>query len=283
MYSARITRDNPAAFIFLIDQSGSMEEKMASGPVITTKAEVVAEVTNLLLREIVNRCRKEDGVADYFDIAAIGYSGEQASMLLSKEMFVTPSALNMAHCRKRTITRERLVMDGGTRLTTDNLNYWIEPRAQGNTPMRAALEQALWLVERWCRKPGREGCYPPTLINITDGEATDADHEDLTSVAEEIKSAGTNDGKALLININISSSFSDHTILFPTSREELPGSRYSETLFDMSSVMPETYNEHILRLRPGTHPPFRGMSLNTSAADLVAMMNIGSLSIGKML
>lgn len=205
MYSARITRDNPAAFIFLIDQSGSMEEKMTSGPIVTTKAEVVAEVTNLLLREIINRCRKEDGIADYFDIAAIGYSGDSASMLLSKDMFVTPSILDMTPCRKRRITRERIMMDGGTMLTTDKLNYWIEPQAQGNTPMKAALEQALWLVGRWCRKSGHETCYPPTIINITDGEATDGDQEDLTGIAEEIKEVGTANGKTLLININISS------------------------------------------------------------------------------
>lgn len=256
---------------------------MVSGPVVTTKAEVVAEVSNLMLREIVNRCRKEDGIADYFDIAAIGYSGDSASMLLATDSFVTPSALDMAPCRKRSITRERILMDGGTAMTTDRLNYWIEPYAQGNTPMRAALEQALILTSRWCRRPERRNCYPPTIINITDGEATDADHDDLTAIAEEIKSIGTGDGGALMININISSSFSDHTILFPCRKDDLPGCRYSETLFDMSSVMPEAYNDSILEIKPEALPPFRGMSLNTSAADLIAMMNIGSLSINKML
>ena len=41
-----------------------------------TKAEAVAGITNDLLFELVERARRSDGIRDYYDIAVIGYSGD---------------------------------------------------------------------------------------------------------------------------------------------------------------------------------------------------------------
>lgn len=257
---------------------------MPFGSTVATKAEVVAMVTNRLLCEVINRCRRDDGIADYFDIAAIGYSGERARMLLSDEVtFMKPSQLARQNCRTRLITQQRTYPDGSSREISTELKYWIEPRAEGNTPMRSALDMALNLLVRWCRRPCSSASYPPTVFNITDGEATDGDYEMLCSIADEIKNLGTSDGKALLININISSMSSDKTVLFPSGKEELPGCRYTSLLYDMSSEMPAEYNDSIQEIRQGSAPPYRGMSLNTTAASLISMMNIGSRSINKIL
>ena len=286
MYSARITRLNPTAFIFLIDHSGSMEEKMMFGRSMMAKADAVAMVTNMLIRELINRCRREEGILDYFDIAAIGYSADEAAVLLGgADGFVKPSELAMRPCKKRTFTRERVLPDGRSVITNDELKYWIEPKAEGSTPMRSALEQALLLAGNWCRRPGNAASYPPTIFNITDGEASDGDHEILTNLAGQIKSLGTQDGNALLININLTCGAGDRTVVFPSSHDELPaGSRYARMLYEMSSAMPGEYNETIVRLRSGDAcaPPFRGMSCNTSIADLISMLNVGSRSINKM-
>lgn len=284
MYSARITRLNPTAFIFLIDQSGSMEEKMIFGQSTMTKAEAVAMVTNMLIRELVNRCRREEGVLDYFDIAAIGYSADDATMLLGgRDSFVKPSELAMRPCRTRTFMRERVLPDGKTVITNDQIKYWIEPKAEGSTPMRSALEKALLLAGRWCRKAENRTSYPPTIFNITDGEASDGDYEILTGIAGQIKALRTEDGNALLININLSSGEDGRTVIFPCSPDELPETRYTQMLYDMSSVMPEEYTESILQLRGGeANGPLRGMSHNTSISDLVSMLNVGSRSINKM-
>lgn len=284
MYSARITRLAPTAFIFLIDRSGSMEEKMMFGQSLMTKAEAVAFVTNTLIRELINRCRREEGIVDYFDIAAIGYSGDQAEMLLgTREAFTKPSALAVMPCDKRVFSRERVLPDGSTVITSEEVRYWIEPKSGGSTPMRAALEQAYALAGKWCRKQSNRYSYPPTIFNITDGEASDGDSDLLCDIAEEIKALGTEDGNVLLININISAKTCSGTILFPGSKEELPMCRYVDTLYDMSSEMPEEYNGSIMKLRPGARPPFRAMSINTSAADLIAMMDIGSRSMTRIL
>ena len=283
MYSARITRLNPTAFIFLIDRSGSMEEKTTFGNELITKAEAVAMITNMLIRELINRCRKEDGIMDYFEIAAIGYSGEKASMLLgSGESFIKPSTLAQAKVRKKVISRELVLPNGTSVINNSEIKYWIEPRCEGNTPMKSALEQALEITSRWCRKQSNHASYPPTIFNITDGEATDGDYETLNELASELKSLGTEDGKTLFMNINISSG-QGNSILFPASKNEIPPSRYADILYDMSSVMPTEYNEAILAIKPGTIPPFRAMGMNTSASDLIDMMNIGSRSISRIL
>jgi hypothetical protein len=283
MYSTQITRKNPSAFILLIDQSGSTEEKTFFGTQVMSKADAIAMVANMLLREIINRCQREEGIRDYFEIAAIGYSDDGARMLLDKKDFVRPSTLARSDVRQRTISRERLLPDGSTRIYDDRLSYWIEPLSEGATPMRAALERALTLVERWCRKPANRDSYPPTIFNITDGEASDGDRQSLVALAREIGELKTNDGNVLLININISSG-EGLPVLFPSSPDELPESRYARTLYEMSSEMPAEYNDLVMGLKgSGARPPFRAMGVNASVVDMVSMLNIGSRSVNKML
>ena len=48
-YTAEISRSQPTAFLFLVDQSGSMDDKMASG---RSKAQFVADVLNRTLMEL---------------------------------------------------------------------------------------------------------------------------------------------------------------------------------------------------------------------------------------
>lgn len=283
MYNSQITRKNPSALIMLIDQSGSTEEKTFFGDQPMTKADAVAMVSNMLLREILNRCQREEGVRDYFEIAAIGYSGDGARMLLDKKDFVRPSILARRDVRQHIISRERRMPDGKTRIYEDAVGYWIEPLSEGATPMRAALEQALTLVERWCRKGANRDSYPPVVFNITDGEASDGDRQALVALAQEIKELRTNDGNVLFININISSSEGE-PVLFPSSPDELPESRYARTLYEMSSEMPAEYDELVVQLKgPDARPPFRAMGVNASVVDMVSMLNIGSRSINKVL
>ena len=47
-----------------------------------------------------------------------------------------------------------------------------------------------------------------------------------------------------------------------------------------SGLVTEVFDEAIREAKgPGATPPFRGMSYNASAAQLVAMLNIGSISV----
>jgi hypothetical protein len=58
-YQAEISRDNPTCLIFVIDQSGSMDEQTEIG---TSNAQFVADVLNKTLYTLVTTCSKADGV-----------------------------------------------------------------------------------------------------------------------------------------------------------------------------------------------------------------------------
>ena len=66
-YEAQISRNGPTAFLFVVDQSGSMADKMSSGK---SKAEFVSDALNRTLMNLVTRCTKSEGVRDYFEVGA---------------------------------------------------------------------------------------------------------------------------------------------------------------------------------------------------------------------
>ena len=118
------------------------------------------------------------------------------------------------------------------------------------------------------------------LYLITDGEATDCDDEELRAVCNQIKALETADGNVLLINIHIAAGDAGRHVFFPEAHEANYTNRYAALLYDCSSEMPAVFNEAIREAKgPGAVPPFRGMSYNASAAQLVTMLNIGSISV----
>src|SRR5229473_2794314 len=72
MYSAEISRKNPGCFIFLLDQSASMEDPFG-GSSDRRKADELATIINKLLHNLSIRCAKGDSIYDYFHVGVIGY------------------------------------------------------------------------------------------------------------------------------------------------------------------------------------------------------------------
>src|SRR2546422_2084770 len=62
---------------------------------------------------------------------------------------------------------------GGVMDQTVKFPVWFDPYSKGGTPMCAALKEATRIVETWCQE--HPTGFPPIVINITDGEATDGD------------------------------------------------------------------------------------------------------------
>ena len=84
----------------------------------------------------------------------------------------------------------------------------------------------------------------------------------------------------LLINIHIAAGDAGRHVFFPEAHEANYTNRYAALLYDCSSEMPAVFNEAIREAKgPAAAPPFRGMSYNASAAQLVTMLNIGSISV----
>lgn len=279
MYSKPITRLHPTFFVVLIDRSGSMKERIFFAGEQMSKSQAVALVANSFIDELLYRARRENGVYDYYDMAAIGYSGDGVESLLSPTgEFTSPSRLSASKVRRSRISHERILPSGRSVVAVTEQNMWIEPKAAGITPMCGAMLDALELLEKWCRRKQNAGSYPPTVINITDGEASDGSEGEIHRLANLIRRTGTADGNTLLINIHLAKGGCEESVLFPLSPEELPPQRYARLLYEISSEMPANYHDVIAGIRTGAVPPFRGMAYNSPAGDLVAMMNIGSVN-----
>lgn len=282
MYTQSITRNHRTAFILLIDASGSMAEPLLFRGRTATKAEAVARITNDLLFELIERARRSDGVRDYYDVAVLSYSGddEVRSLLPDGRELISVAELAEGGIPVRRELVEHHLPGGGTALREVPLPAWIEPRAAGRTPMCEALRRARDLAAAWCALPANAQSFPPVVFNITDGEATDCEEDELRAVAEQIKALRTGDGNVLLINIHLSAGDATCSVFFPTADEAACPDRHASLLYDCSSPMPEVFDEAIREAKgPGAMPPFRGMSFNASAAELVAMLNIGSISV----
>ena len=134
-------------------------------------------------------------------------------------------------------------------------------------------------MARWIAREEHAESFPPIIFNITDGEATDGDEEELIHTAHRIEALHTNDGNLLVMQIHIGTG-DERTLFFPSEGEPLPMNRHARTLYEASSPLPECFNEAIRAIKgPGAMPPFRGMSFNASVAELIAMLNIGSISV----
>jgi hypothetical protein len=271
MYDAEISRSNPTAYVFLVDQSGSMAEAMATGSV---KSQFVADVINRTLRDLVVRCTREEGVRDYFDVAVIGYGGggvvNGLGGSLASQWMHSISAI--ADNTARVEDRQKLVDDGAGGVAPQSVKFpvWIDPVAQGGTPMCRAIAIAAQIVADW--SDAHPQSFPVTILNITDGESTDGDPEHNAGV---LRSLGTSDGTSLMYNIHVSTT-SKEPLRYPTNPAALPDN-YARLLFRMSSTFPE----HVRRYAQDAHgialnADSRAMVLNADAEELVKFLDIGS-------
>src|SRR5262249_23475786 len=157
-----------------------------------------------------------DGIRDYFHVGLIGYGGRVGSALggaLAGQTLVPVSAI--ANTPLRVEQRSRKVDDGGGGLIEQAFKFpvWFEPTAAGRTPMCAALPLAQQYLEVFL---GRfPGCYPPLVLNITDGLSTDGDP---LPVAKAIQELASQDGNVLLFNAHVSASPAQ-PIEFPSTEE----------------------------------------------------------------
>ena len=98
--------------------------------------------------------------------------------------------------------------------------------------MTKAFENAKRLCNDWINWGNHRDCHPPIIINITDGEATDAgsSFNALKNQVEQIKSLRTNYGSVNILNIHISTRAGDK-LLFPN--EVNTGDKFEKLLFEM--------------------------------------------------
>lgn len=278
-YSAEISRTSPAAFLFLLDQSASMQEPFGGseqrGDAAPSRARVLADVMNRLLQDLVLRCAKEDGVRDYFYIGVIGYGDSVGPLIQAGDGqgvagLIPISAL--AERPRRMEERLRTVRDAEGKEVDRRIKFpvWFDPSARNGTPMCQALDLAAQSVRTWIDL--HPSGFPPVVVNITDGEATDGDP---LRYATDLRHFATDDGEVLLFNIHLSAS-QDAPVSFPSAIEEVPDADYARHLFQMSSVLPFTMRAAAEQEGFRTDLDTRGFVFNADPAALVRFLEIGT-------
>ncbi len=279
-YTAQITRNTPTAFIFLIDQSVSMRKMTTLYGEEMTMAEAVARIVNHQLNELVLRCVKGEETRNYYDIAVIGY-GEKAYSGWRGELegrdFVSPSELK-DHPFKKITTRKETRTRKGVKVVEVEEVQWIEARATESwTHVHHAFDKAQALLGTWMEAHHDKDCYPPTIINITDGEFNGASKDFVLQQANELKSMFTNDGNVILFNIHISAD-KESSVLCPPDKQEVASSRLATTMFELSSLLPTRYSARIAGLRDDAvmSDRYTAMSVNADMSTLIQLMDIGT-------
>lgn len=278
-YTAQITRANPTAFIFLLDHSVSMSSTTTLYGENMTMSEAVARIVNRQINELVMRCIRGNEIRHYYDIAVIGYGEKSYSAWkgnLAGRDFVSPEELR-DNPFKRIIVREEKKTRKGMMVKEVEKVQWFEADHSGSwTRFHEAFDHAKRLLEKWLETHHDKDCYPPTVINITDGEYNGVSKREVQQKANELKSMFTNDGNVLLFNIHITSD-TDAALTFPKDKHELADDRYASDLFDFSSLLPLRYNEEICKIKD-TDPSVRhsAMAVNADMSTLIKLMDIGT-------
>jgi len=270
-YQAAIQRSDPAVLLFVIDQSGSMAERMGTFEI--SKAQFLADVMNKTLMEIVTRCQKADGVRDYFHVGVIGYGADGPKNALAGALGV--QILNPISAIEanplRVDTRIKKVPDGAGGVYEQQVQFpvWFEAQASGGTPMVAALTKAGEELVQWCSTHPRS--FPPTVLHITDGESQGGNPEE---VSQTLRQLGTDDGGVVLLNLHVSSQGAA-PILFPDGEQGLPD-EFSELLFRMSSQLPPKMVEAAKEKRYKITDQSRGYIFNAEAGAIADFFDIGT-------
>lgn len=274
MYTAEINRRQPACLLLLIDQSYSMSEQWRDDG--ASKADALALAVNRILGNAVLLCSKGDErIYDYFEVGIVGY-GESVGPILhgsNSSRPVLPIG-ELARNPKRVDQVMRKMPDGagGIMQTPLSVPVWIDPVANGSTPMVAAFRTAEQIVASWCGRNQRS--FPPIVINITDGASTDGDPSE---GAGRVRMIQTDDGPVLLFNLHLSAAARE-PVNFPSSSSALPDS-YAAMLFGMSSELPASMAEAAASLGYRVSPGARGFLYNAEATAVIEFLDIGTRAV----
>ena len=271
-YAAEVSRANPSCILFLIDQSGSMKDPFGGGDPAKQKANAVADIINKLLSNLVIKCARTEGVRDYFHVGVMAYGprvGPAFGGSLSGKELVPISEI--ANTPLRVEERQKKDDDGAGGLVERRVKFpvWFDPVAENGTPMCQALGNANLIVQRWLGQ--HPDCFPPIVINITDGEATDGDP---SAQSESLRALASSDGNVLLFNAHCSSS-SSAPIEFPDSEQGLPD-EYARLLFGMSSSLPEHMRQFAAQEGMRVTESTRGFVFNADIVAVVRFLDIGT-------
>lgn len=272
-YQAEISRTNPSCFLFLVDQSSSMKEAFSGGSNGGSKAQGVADAVNSLLQNLVTKCTKSDGIRDYYHVGVIGYGGNGVAPAfggsLARRELVPISLVGNSPIRVEQKTRQVSDGRGGMVDRKFNAPIWFEPTCGGGTPMCAALKKAETVLKPFLAQ--YPYCYPPIVINISDGESSDGNPD---AAAKDLTLLKSDDGNVMLFNLHVSS-YGNKTVEYP-DRDDMLEDDYAKDLFRISSLLTSYMRKVLSDEGYLITEKSRGFAFNADFIKLIKFLDIGT-------
>ena len=249
-----------------------MEDPFAGGESSRRKADLLADAINRLLQNLVIKCAKEEGIRDYFHVGVLGY-GEKVGPALGGQLTGRELApiSDIGNLPARIEERKKKVEDGAGGLVEQTIRFpiWFDPVYHGATPMCQALNLAHDILSRWL--PQHPDSFPPIVINITDGEATDGDP---STAADALRNLASSDGNVLLFNVHLSSKGAQ-PIEFPDKPDALPD-QYARLMFDLSSPLTPFMRSVAQQEGYAIAEGSRGFVFNADMISVIKFLDIGT-------
>lgn len=236
------------------------------------KADGLADAINRLLQDFVIKCAREEGIRNLFHVSVIGYGssvGPAFGGALAGRTHIPIS--DVGNTPLRIEQRIKKIPDGAGGLIDQPIRFpiWFDVLANGGTPMCQALNHASSLVQEWLTQ--HPNSFPPIVINITDGEATDGNPQ---HAADTIRNLSTTDGNVLLFNCHLSSNRSP-SVEFPDDCSSLPDP-FSQQLFNMSSPLTELMIAVLNKEGFSEASGRRGYTFNARMEQVIRFLDIGT-------
>lgn len=262
----------PGYIIFLVDQSGSMQESYTEGK---TRAEFTSLVINRTINELINTNMDGEKVKDRVFVSMIGYGGSSA---LAVDDIRSDYLSSFADNPLRMENLKKKVSDGAGGLIEidEQMPIFIEPTANGLTPMADALYFAKELIEGWLQKKPENPA--PIIINISDGlpytgTSVDDAMNKAISVSKEIMAINSDDGNPLIFNSHIGDGGTQCG--FEESESELSDDQ-AKFLFKISSKVPESYKQAAVKQDFKVKSESKGFVSNADPESFIKFINFGS-------
>lgn len=276
-YQREMSRDHKGCVLFLLDQSYSMVEPLGGSE--QRKCDQLAGAVNAWLHNMAIRAAGDAGIRDWLDVGVIGYRTDNHAMPIIEPVLQGPLAgrklvsitdIGNHPARIDTVTQRIEDEDTGEVIEAPlDSPIWIDPIAEGSTPMCHVLHEAYQLLAGWIAE--HPDSFPPMVVHITDGESQDSDPR---PYAEALRSLATSDGNVLLFNCHLSMQ-SGGSVAFPSPGATFPDP-LADTLFEMSSELPPPFFQSAVAEGIQLAAGARGMAFNADMVVLVKFLDMGT-------
>lgn len=255
--------DQPGHVVFLVDLSGSMENKI----------DYVIDALQSTCKSLVTRCVVGRQVKNRVSVSIFGYNYHIVELLKADAHGI---AVALSEARKE----GRPLFDK---------NGIAKPEFQ--TCMRMAFEKAKQDIEEWIvcqRSLGRVKIPSPIVINITDGEPYEGDDinqdnlfNETLQAAQALMRVETDDGNVRIFNIHHDPQSVGSPLRFPV--EKPTSSPNMAFLYDASSVMTEdmidlAHKFDFMEAAKGSHCMISNESSPSNVSRFIEFGSSGGLS-----